>query len=204
MKRVAIYTRVSTDEQTTENQLRDLQRAAQKNDWQIVYVFRDEGVSGSKALFRREEGKKLKQAIERGEIDLLASWSIDRLGRSLSDLVSTLSELDSKGVGLYLDQQRIDTTTPGGRAMFQLLGVFAEFERALIQERVKSGMARAAAAGKSIGRPRIPVERQNQILALKAQGKGVKKIAAELRTGVGTVMRILGSEKMTRERVALL
>jgi DNA invertase Pin-like site-specific DNA recombinase len=190
-KRVAIYTRVSTDEQTTENQLRYLHLAAEKNEWVITHVFKDEGVSGAKPLFQREEGKLLKKVIEQGGIDVLAAWSIDRLGRSLTDLVHTLSGLESRNIGLYLDQQRIDTTTPGGRAMYQLLGVFAEFERSLIAERVKSGMQRARAAGKHLGRPPIGNDKRAMIITLRAQGVGIRRIATELKTGVGTVINTL-------------
>lgn len=191
-KRVAFYTRVSTDGQTVENQLLDLHAAAKRHGWHVVSVFNDEGVSGSKGLYQRPEGKKLQRAIARKEIDLVAAWSVDRLGRSVQDLIATLSELEAKGIDLYLHQQGIDTTTPGGKAMFQMLGVFAEFERAMIRERVNSGLARARAAGKRLGRPQVSEEKKALILALKAQGKGIRKIAAELRTGVGTVSRVLG------------
>jgi DNA invertase Pin-like site-specific DNA recombinase len=190
-KRVAIYTRVSTDSQTTDNQLLELEAAAKRHNWEIVMVFRDEGVTGSQALFRRPAGKELHRAIMRREIDLVAAWSVDRLGRSLPDLLATLSELEAKGIDLYLHQQGIDTTTPGGRALFQMLGVFAEFERAMIRERVNAGLARAKAAGKTLGRPRICEEMRERIVQLRAGGRGIRKIAAELRTGVGTVSRVL-------------
>lgn len=191
LKRVAIYTRVSTDSQTTDNQLLELEAAAKRHNWEIVAVFRDEGVTGSKPLYKRPAGKQLQRAIMRREIDLVAAWSVDRLGRSLSDLLATLSELEAKGIDLYLHQQGIDTTTPGGRALFQMLGVFAEFERSMIRERVNAGLARAKAAGMTLGRPQIPHETKQCILQLRAEGKGIRKIASYLRTGVGTVKRVL-------------
>ncbi len=190
-KRVAIYTRVSTDSQTTDNQLLELEAAAKRHNWEIVAVFRDEGVTGSKPLFKRPEGKELQRAVARREIDLVAAWSVDRLGRSLQDLLGTLSELEAKGIDLYLHQQGIDTTTPGGRALFQMLGVFAEFERSMIRERVNAGLSRARAAGKTLGRPCIGDETRKRIVQLRAEGRGIRKIAAELRTGVGTVSRVL-------------
>jgi DNA invertase Pin-like site-specific DNA recombinase len=192
-KRVAIYTRVSTDSQTTDNQLLELEAAAKRHKWEIVAIYRDEGVTGSKPLYKRAEGKKLQRAIARREIDLVAAWSVDRLGRSLQDLLGTLSELEAKGIDLYLHQQGVDTTTPGGKALFQMLGVFAEFERAMIRERINAGLARAKAAGKILGRPRVSDETVERIVQLRAQGRGIRKIAAELRTGVGTVTRVLSA-----------
>ncbi len=190
-KRVALYTRVSTDAQTVENQLHELHEAAKRHGWEIVAVYRDEGVTGSKPLFQRPEGKKLQRAVARKEIDLVAAWSVDRLGRSLQDLIGTLSELEAKGIDLYLHQQGIDTTTPGGKVLFQMMGVFAEFERAMIVERVNAGLARARAAGKTLGRPQVSQDTKERIVAMRAEGKGVRKIASELRTGVGTVRRVL-------------
>jgi DNA invertase Pin-like site-specific DNA recombinase len=168
-----------------------LEAVAERHGWEVVTIFKDEGVSGGKGLYQRPEGKKLKRAISRKEIDLVAAWSVDRLGRSLQDLVTTLSELEAKGIDLYLHQQGIDTTTPSGKAMFQMLGVFAEFERAMIRERVNAGLSRAKAAGKILGRPQVSEEKKARIIELKAQGKGIRKIAAELKTGVGTVTRVL-------------
>lgn len=190
-KRVALYTRVSTDGQTVDNQLMELEATAKRHGWEVVAVFKDAGVSGSKALYQRPEGKKLQRAIARKEIDLVAAWSVDRFGRSLQDLVGTLSELEAKGIDLYLHQQGIDTTTPGGKALFQMMGVFAEFEKAMIVERVNAGLARAKAAGKTLGRPQVTAETKQRIHQLRAEGKGIRKIASELRTGVGTVTRVL-------------
>jgi DNA invertase Pin-like site-specific DNA recombinase len=124
----------------------------------------------------------------------VAAWSVDRLGRSLTHLLSFLTELHAKGVDLFLHQQGLDTTTPSGRAMFQMLGVFAEFERAMIRERVMSGLARARAEGKQLGRR--PVEQSKakkvkQVLALRSQGIGIRRIAREVGLGVGTVIRLV-------------
>jgi DNA invertase Pin-like site-specific DNA recombinase len=118
---------------------------------------------------------------------------VDRLGRSLQDLLGVLSEIHAKGCDLYLHQQGLDTSTPSGRAMFQMLGVFAEFERAMIRERVMAGLARVRGDGITLGRK--PLEQTDEakvkaISAMRAEGKGIRRIASELKVGVGTVLRI--------------
>jgi DNA invertase Pin-like site-specific DNA recombinase len=190
-KRAALYARVSTDGQTVENQLRELQAVAERHEWEIVATYTDEGISGAKGRSQRPALDELCKAVNRKEFDIVAVWSVDRLGRSLQDLVSILGELHSKGIHLYLLQQGIDTTTPSGKAMFQMMGVFAEFERAMIQERVKAGLQRAKAQGKRLGRAPIDDTKRQRILELRAKGWGIRKIASELRTGVGTVSKFL-------------
>jgi DNA invertase Pin-like site-specific DNA recombinase len=190
-KKVAFYVRVSTDGQTVENQLRELNDVATRHGWDIVQVYMDEGISGSKGRDKRPGFDALCKGMARKEFDIVASWSVDRLGRSLQDLVGFLSELNAKGLDLYLHQQGIDTSTPSGKAMFQMLGVFAEFERSMIQDRVRCGLARARANGKQLGRPSISDEKKALILELKAKGMGIRKIATQLKTGVGTVSLIL-------------
>ncbi len=138
---VAIYARVSTaNGQTPENQIRALREVAARHGWQVTAEYVDHGISGAKGRDQRPEFDKLCRAIARKEFDLVMAWSVDRLGRSLQDLVSFLSELHAKDVDLYLDRQGIDTTTPAGKAMFQMMGVFAEFERAIIRERIMAGL----------------------------------------------------------------
>ena len=129
IKRVALYVRVSTDHQSVKNQEIELQAVAERHGWQVVSVYRDQGISGAKGRDKRPGLDKLLQAVARKEFDLVAAWSVDRLGRSLIDLVGILQEFHAKHVDLYLHQQGIDTTTPAGKAMFQMMGVFAEFER---------------------------------------------------------------------------
>ncbi len=128
-KRVALYLRVSTGEQSTDNQRRQLRRAARDHGWKVVATFEDAGISGANGREKRPAFDKLLHGIARKEFDLVASWSVDRLGRSLQDLVGFLGELHAKGVDLYLHQQGLDTSTPAGRAMFGMLSVFSEFER---------------------------------------------------------------------------
>ena len=127
-KRVAIYLRVSTTGQTVENQKRELEEAGERHGWEVVRLFKDAGYSGAKARDQRPGLDALLQGVARKEFDLVAASSVDRLGRSLQDLLGTLGELHAKGVGLYLHQQGLDTSTPAGKAMFQMMGVFAEFE----------------------------------------------------------------------------
>ena len=128
-KQVAIYARVSTGEQTPDNQLRELRAVAARMGWQVVEEFVDHGISGVKGRDRRPAYDRLYRAVLRRELDLLMAWSVDRLGRSLQQLVALLSDLQAKGVDLYLHQQGIDTTTPAGTAMFQMCRVFAHYAK---------------------------------------------------------------------------
>jgi DNA invertase Pin-like site-specific DNA recombinase len=193
-KRVAFYVRVSTDGQTVENQLGELHGVASRHGWQVTKIYADKGISGTKGREGRPEFDKLLKAITRREVDMVAAWSVDRLGRSLKDLVSLLSDLQAKGVDLFLYQQGLDTSTPSGRAMFQMLGVFSEFEAAMIRERVRTGVARAkrngTKSGKPIGRPRLSQDQEVAARKLLGSGMGILKVARTLKIGTGTVSRI--------------
>jgi DNA invertase Pin-like site-specific DNA recombinase len=166
--RAAIYLRVSTDEQTTDNQERELRAAAERIGHEVVAVYRDAGISGSKGRDQRPGFDAMHKDAARRRFDVVMAWSVDRLGRSLQDLCGFLSELHSLGIDLFLHQQGIDTTTPAGKAMFQMMGVFAEFERAMIRERVNAGIARAKAGGKHCGRPFIDTKLEGRIRAALA------------------------------------
>ncbi len=190
-KRVALYARVSTDGQTVENQLRQLRAVAKRHGWQVVETFRDEGISGAKGRNGRPGFDALCAGIVRRDFDLVAAWSVDRLGRSLQDLVVFLGELHAKNVDLYLDQQGLDTSTPAGRALFQMLSVFSEFERAMVRERVKAGLVRARAQGKRLGRPPIPKAKVKAIQkALRDGGQSIRQIAASIGVAPMTVQKI--------------
>jgi len=193
MKRAVLYLRVSTQDQTTANQERELQAVAEKAGWQIVKVYKDHGISGAKGRDKRPAFDALHKAAVRREFDVVMAWSVDRLGRSLQDLIGFLSEIHASGVDLFLHQQGLDTTTPAGKALFQMMGVFAEFERSMIAERVRAGLKRAKAEGKQLGRPRIDPKLEERILAaLNKPGRteGVRKIAARFDVDPGTVQRI--------------
>jgi DNA invertase Pin-like site-specific DNA recombinase len=156
----------------------------------IVHVYRDHGVSGAKGRDQRPQFDRLCRDATKRQFDMVMAWSVDRLGR-LQDLVSFLSEIHALKIDLYLHQQGIDTTTPAGKAMFQMMGVFAEFERSMIQERVRAGLARAVAEGTKLGRPKIDKATEAAIRDRKGDA-GMHKIAAAFGVGTGTVQRIKG------------
>jgi len=205
-KRVALYVRVSTDGQTVQNQLGELRQVAERHGWEIAQTYADEGISGTKGREGRPEFDKLLKAIARREIDMVAAWSVDRLGRSLKDLVSFLSDLQAKGVDLFLYQQGLDTSTPSGRAMFQMLGVFSEFEAAMIRDRVRTGVARAkrdgTKSGKAIGRPRLSQDKEAEVRNLLRSGMGILKVAKKLKVGTGTVARISANRQKQENETA--
>ena len=201
-KRAAIYLRVSTGEQTVDNQRRELEAAAASRGWPVVAVYADEGISGAKGREGRPQlDLMLKDAVRR-RFDVTMVWAVDRLGRSLADLIGSMQR-DAK-VDLFIHQQGLDTTTASGRAMFGMLGVFSEFERAMIQARVKAGLERAKQeqiAGKvrrdargrrlkAIGRPRVSSATEAAIRERLAAGVGMLTIAAQLGVGSGTVQRV--------------
>lgn len=193
--RVGLYLRVSTAEQTTDNQRIDLERVAAQRGWQVVETYIDHGISGAKGRDQRPAFDRLCRDAAGGKLDVIAAWSIDRIGRSLPHLATFLEELGAWRVGLYLHQQQIDTSTAAGRAFLQIAGVFAEFERALIVERVNAGLQRARAhgtrSGRPIGRPPVSSVVERRIRALRRKGFGKLRIARELHCGVGTVGRVL-------------
>jgi DNA invertase Pin-like site-specific DNA recombinase len=189
-KRAALYLRVSTDRQTVENQRRELAEAAAQRGWTVVAEHADNGISGSKGREHRPGLDALLKDTARGKFDVVMAWSVDRLGRSLPDLIGTLQELHGARCDLFLHQQGIDTTTPAGKAMFGMMGVFAEFERAMIQERVNAGLARARGAGVKLGRPRISAETETAIRDLLGAGMGMLKVAREIGCGTCVVQRI--------------
>ena len=190
MKRAALYLRVSTIDQTTANQERELRQVAERAGWEIVKVYRDHGISGSKGRNKRPAFDALHKAAARREVDIVMAWSVDRLGRSLQDLVAFLSEIHAAGVDLFLHQQGLDTTTPAGKALFQMMGVFAEFERSMIQERVRAGLRRAKDDGKKLGRPRIAPQLEERILAALKAGETIRGVADKFDVNPSTVQRI--------------
>ncbi len=198
MKRAAIYARVSTTNgQTPSNQIGRLREVAEKAGWEIVEEFVDRGISGAKGRDKRPAFDRLCKAATRREIDVVMAWSVDRLGRSLQDLVAFLGDLQAAGVDLYLDRQGIDTTTPGGKALFQMMGVFAEFERAMIRERINAGLTRARKKGTRLGRPpgasKKRQAKQSQVRKLHMQGHSIRQIARQVGIATGTVQTYLKS-----------
>lgn len=164
---------------------------------QVVAEFTDAGISGAKGRDQRPGLNSLLEGVTRRDFDKVMAWSVDRLGRSLPDLLTFMGELKAKGIDLYLHQQSLDTSTPAGKAMFQMLGVFSEFEREIIRERVLSGLARARAQGKKLGRPRRDdAKRLGAIRKLRKQHVGINKIARQLGIGVSSVQRLVNAERL--------
>ena len=192
MKRAVLYLRVSKHEQTIENQRIELERVAKAKGWKVIATFKDEGVSGAFGReVRAQYDLMLKQGVQ-AKFDVVLAWDVSRLSRSLVDLVTTLDELHACGIDLYLHQQAIDTTTPAGKAMFQMCGVFAEFERGILSERVKAGLNRAREEGKILGRP-LKVANIKKILEDRSNGKTIRAIAHEQRLSVGKVHKLIRS-----------
>jgi DNA invertase Pin-like site-specific DNA recombinase len=191
MKTAAIYARVSTNGQTTDNQIRELRKVAKRHGWKVAAEYIDHGVSGAKGRDQRPALDKLLKAANRRDYSIIMAWSVDRLGRSLRHLVGFLDEIHAKGVDLYLHQQNIDTSTPSGKAMFQMAGVFAEFERSMIQERVRAGLELAREQGKVLGRPKVPARTESLIRQKRKQDMGILKIAREVGVGTSVVQRVL-------------
>jgi len=187
MKKIAIYARVSTDSQTVENQLQELQAVAQRQGWVVAAVFTDEGISGAKGRDKRPGYDALLKGVARRDFHMVAAWSVDRLGRSLPDLVGFLNEVQAKNVDLYLHQQGLDTSTPSGRMLFQMLSVFAEFERAMIRERIISGLRRTS---KKSGRKPMSDDRVEAIKGSLTNGLGIRAAARLHRASPMTVTKI--------------
>jgi DNA invertase Pin-like site-specific DNA recombinase len=187
-KKVALYARVSTDKQTTENQLNELRAVAIRMGYVITQEYVDNGISGAKSRADRPSLDAMMKDAIRGRFDMVMCWSIDRLGRSLQNLVEILNELQSIKVDLYFLQQGMDTSTSSGRMMFSIFGALSEYERSLIRERVCAGLQTAKSRGVKLGRPSKMNDGMRQaVVLLREKGMGIKQIAKELQIGIGTV-----------------
>jgi DNA invertase Pin-like site-specific DNA recombinase len=196
-RRAAIYARVSTDSQTVENQIRELRQIAERRGWEVLEeIYTDAGISGAKGRAQRPGLDRLLKDSSRRKFDVVMAWAIDRLGRSLIDLLGTIQHLEAVGVDLYLDQQSIDTTTPMGKLVFQITGAFAEFERSMIQQRIRAGLKRAVAQGTKLGRPKVDLALECKAQKQLEKGVGILKVAKTLGLGTGTVQRI--KQEMSR------
>ncbi len=192
MKRIALYAQVSTDKQTCENQLQELRTIAERMNYTIVAEFVDNGISGMKTRQNRPALDQLMKSATQRKFDMVMCWSIDRLGRSLQNLVEILNELQALRIDLFFLQQGMDTSTPSGRMIFSVFGAIGEFERNLIRERVIAGQKRAVANGVKIGRPsKMNEGLRSAIQLLREKGMGIKQIARELKVGIGTVYSVI-------------
>ena len=193
--RAALYLRVSTTDQSTDNQERELRATADRLGHRIIEVYRDFGISGGKGRNKRPAFDQLHKDANRRRFDIVMAWSVDRLGRSLQDLVVFLNHLQETRVELFLHQQGLDTSTSAGRAMFGMLSVFSEFEKSIITERVKAGMARVKASGKTksgkpIGRPRsLSVSQNEEVRNRKSEGATIRFLANAYGVSNGTIIR---------------
>jgi DNA invertase Pin-like site-specific DNA recombinase len=212
-ERAALYVRVNTDHQSVENQVRELKQVADRRGWTVVEVYRDAGISGAKGCDKRPGLDALRKDASRRKFDIVMAWAIDRLGRSLIDLLGTIEHLEKLGVDLYLDQQNIDTTTPTGRLLFQITGAFGEFERSMIRQRVRDGLnvikdklardgkfvSKAGKVRRKLGRPGAEPDKIQRARLELAKGIGIGKVAREVGLGVGTVHRLKREIGETRD-----
>jgi DNA invertase Pin-like site-specific DNA recombinase len=195
-KKVVLYVRVSTDKQSVENQINELTSVAHRNGWEIVDTYSDAGISGAFGRDKRPAFDGLLKDANRKKFDGIMVWSIDRIGRSLQDLISFLDDVQSKDIDLYIHQQGLDSSTPTGRLMFSLVGSFAEYERTLIKERVRAGMERAkksgTKSGRAIGRPsNVNDGTKSAVVELHKSGMSMNKICKTLSIGSGTLYKLL-------------
>jgi len=203
-KRAALYVRVSTDHQSVENQVRELRQVAERRGWQVTEVYRDAGISGAKGRDQRPGLDALLKDASRRKFDVVMAWAIDRVGRSLVDLLGTIQHLEAVGVDLYLDQQSIDTTTPAGKLLFQMTGAFAEFERSMIRQRVRAGLSiikakierdgkfvsKAGKVRKRLGRPGAEADKLDLARRELAKGTGICKTTKPTGLGTGRIHKL--------------
>ena len=191
-EKVVIYGRVSTNDQTTENQLIKLKEIVSLNGWELVGEYVDEGISGSKGRDKRPQFDKLCKDMVRRKFNRVLVWDVSRLGRSLQHLVEFLNDVQSVGCNLYIHQSGLDTSTPSGRMMFQMVGVFSEFERSMISERVKLGLNRVKVKGKELGRP-IKVDESfvEKVKRLWGEGMTLDQIREKVDLSRSTIYRVV-------------
>ena len=192
MNRAVIYSRVSTNEQTVENQLRVLREVAEKRGLEVVREISDEGISGAKGRNERPGFDELIKGSVKNEWDIILVWDVSRLGRSLKHLVSFLEDIQSAHCDMYIHQSGIDTSTASGKMMFGMLSVLSEFERSMIRERVIAGQQRAVANGVKLGRKtNVNDGIITAVYHMRQNNVPIKRIAKDLQIGVGTVYKIL-------------
>jgi DNA invertase Pin-like site-specific DNA recombinase len=191
----AVHLRVSTDGQTVESQRADLLKLCELRRWTVTATYEDAGISGAKGRDKRPGLNSLLKDAKRRRFDSTVFWAVDRLGRSTAAVASAMDELEAAGVGQFYFKESMGTSTAHGRAMLEMAAVFARLERAMIQERVKAGLSRARAEGRTLGRPKVGFEVEERIRALKREGQGIRKIAAGLGIGVSVVQRVVAQQR---------
>ena len=201
-KRAAIYLRVSTDDQTTDNQRRDLERLAELRGLGVVATYEDAGISGAKGREQRPGLNSLLSDAKKRRFDTALFWSVDRLGRSTMEVTRNMGELDACSVAQFYFKESMDTSTAHGRAMLEMAAVFAALERAMIRERVMSGIARVKATGRTksgrpIGRPTVDPKVAAKIVAMRKAGKSIRQVAEAVSLSVGAVAKYASQRKLT-------
>jgi DNA invertase Pin-like site-specific DNA recombinase len=191
-KTVAIYARVSTDRQTTDSQLHQLRDFVRRAKWKVYREYIDNGYSGKNT--QRPAYTEMLGDARRRRFDLLLVWKLDRLSRSLKDLIATLDELGHLGIDFVSYDNQLDTSSPSGKLVFNIIGSVAEFERDIISERMRAGLANARIKGKKLGRPQIPKSYQKKIITLKNQGLSNRAIGRQLSISESTVRNWLKFE----------
>ena len=191
--KVAIFARVSTMHQTTENQLLELYEVCERNDWSVVEEY-NETVSGTKGVNERKELERMLKDASRKKFDKVVIWSVDRLGRSMKHLVSVLSQLKDLGVDIFSYKQSIDTSTTMGSSFFHMVGIFAELENNMRRERQVIGIKRALRDGVKFGRKDVVDEdKEYQIYQLRSKGKSIRAIAKKVGISVGRTHQVCSS-----------
>jgi len=186
-KTVAIYARVSTDKQKVDMQLRELRQYVVRSGWTVCEEFIDQAATGGNT--KRPAFQAMLAAARQKKFQILLVWKLDRLSRSLKDLINTLDELGSLGIDFVSYDNHLDTSTPTGKLVFQIVGAVAEFEKDIIRERVVAGLAAAREKGKRLGRPPIAPNIYDQALAMRAEGLSYKKIGKALNIDEGTIRK---------------
>jgi DNA invertase Pin-like site-specific DNA recombinase len=193
MKRIAIYARVSTDKQQTSNQVLVLKEIAERSGYNIIQIYEDKGISGSKGREDRPALNQMMKDATHRKFDMVMCWSIDRLGRSISHLIEIMNELNGLKIDMFFSQQSIDTTQSSGRMLFSIMGAIGEFEKSLITERVLAGLDRARKNGTKLGRPSNMTDGlKSAILILKDKGLGVRETCRKLGIGCATYYKVVG------------
>lgn len=190
-KSVAIYARVSTNKQKVDMQLRELRDFVKRSGWKIFDEFIDQGFTGANT--KRPAFNEMMTAAKRRRFDILLVWKLDRLSRSLKDLINTLDELGAIGIHFISYDNNLDTTTPTGKLVFQIIGAVAEFEKDIIRERVKAGIENARQKGQRLGRPSINNEIFEKAISLRKQGLSFRNIENQLGLGEGTIRKRFSS-----------
>ena len=191
-RKVAIYTRVSTLDQTIDNQLIELRDHCSRMEWEVVKEYSDEGLSGTLSREKRPALNALIKDAYRKRFDSVICWDISRIGRSMKELVLFLSDMKDKGVGICSVRQGFDTSTTMGEIMFQFVGILSSWEREMIRERTLAGLERAKSEGKTLGRRKVTNDTMTaKIIELRTAKKSIRDIASEVGVSRGTVSNVL-------------